>query len=360
MRNVSLEAYPEALKCKLSNKLLTDPVIDLETGKSYDRESFHAKFPGKKSAGNIVLKNIVLEWASILEELEKPTIRVPKDFTCPVSLLIYESPVVLPQSGHSYESNYIQTVLSQQRRDPVTREAVPGNPILVLNVNVQQIIAWCERASSDFAEKVAADWKALREAREQFFLEEAINIIEDSQQIITNPTIPQVHRRCTYLHDALRVPIYSRGMEWFCVFSSNGYSKVDLQERFKRGVINLSQSSDITILNTLVKILNIVKQSRNRIEMEEKLRNECEVNITSGFVAMFGMNREEILRLFTTRLGAPSMSDSHKNMKQQLERVDSEVWLDEIRAKLQFASLRLNFGGSVRVIGMQNRRMIQS
>jgi len=54
------------------------------------------------------------------------------------------------------------------------------------------------------------------------------------------------------------------------------------------------------------------------------------------------------------------MSDSHKNMKQQLERVDSEVWLDEIRAKLQFASLRLNFGGSVRVIGMQNRRMIQS
>ena len=74
-------------------------------------------------------------------------VEIPREFICPITLEIMESPVIV-SDGNSYESSAIRAVMAMEEgRSPLTREILNRN-ILIPNHNLRKMI-------SDFCE---GDW----------------------------------------------------------------------------------------------------------------------------------------------------------------------------------------------------------
>ena len=74
----------------------------------------------------------------------------PDDFRCPISHDVMEDPVMLGQSGYTYERSWLMEALARRPgHDPVTNAAFAGEPQLLRNHNLRGAIAqWAERGAA--------------------------------------------------------------------------------------------------------------------------------------------------------------------------------------------------------------------
>lgn len=333
---IALEWYPVALRCELSGVVLTDPVIDLTSGKSYDRSSFCEKYPNRAFAKNIALKNIADEWPKIEKYLEKKETNEFHDFLCCISQAIYREPLLVPSSGFSYEGSEIQEWLKKHRNDPICKQPIAENEKLICNVNLKELIKECISRYPAFGQ-ITADGTEAFDSRlsEEARREKIIAVMREKLKM---------QRRFFNFNESLRNDqgrVYSQSMELFSALHPRGYSKVDLLNKFRSGVERFASCNDDELINTLKKIFDIIKTSTSCDELVASLRGQRGFFISSHFVQTFGMNQEEMIQLFSTRIFAPERSSTHKNVALKINEVERALFCEEFQECLRVALARL-------------------
>jgi hypothetical protein len=76
----------------------------------------------------------------------------PKELQCPLSLELMEEPVMLVQSGQTYDRKHLQIALAhKQRCDPLTNFTFDDEPRIVINYAVKSLIDnWKQQLASPF------------------------------------------------------------------------------------------------------------------------------------------------------------------------------------------------------------------
>ena len=84
---------------------------------------------------------------------------IPHDFTCPITLELFNDPVILAQSGNSYKRQALKAALDERPNvDPKTNATFEGSATIVPNHTLRgSIDEWKEIASG-----VATNLRSLR------------------------------------------------------------------------------------------------------------------------------------------------------------------------------------------------------
>ncbi len=132
MKEKTVDA-PSAYICPISADIMKEPVLNIKTGHSYEKESITAWLEKNDTdpltRNKITLQDLVPNraLAQAIESFNSPKQEVESDFTpeaytCPLSMEIMSEPVINVKSGHTYEKASIEQWLAKNNTDPQTRE----------------------------------------------------------------------------------------------------------------------------------------------------------------------------------------------------------------------------------------------
>ena len=137
---------PDALFCPISLELMVDPVTVVETGQTYDRAAIkswlytHSTDPitnvelrGKKLVPNIAIRQIL----QTIDE-HTPT-GSSESLVCPISLELMIDPVILTETGQTYDRATIESWLHMHSTDPVTNVQLRSKK-LVPNIAIRKMV----------------------------------------------------------------------------------------------------------------------------------------------------------------------------------------------------------------------------
>lgn len=325
------KGYQEALICGLSGKLLTDAVIDLKTGKSFDREAYTKRYPDNSvSLSNFALKSIVEVWLQPKFQAELDAGRIPQVLTCSLTSCVFEEPVFVDKSGHTYSDNpsFRQWILNK-RTDPISRAELESGCLLVRNKNVEAVIEWCKATKPQFA--ITANMERRKPMRPEARIETMWRIWAESESL-------RAVRRCRFMADEIeKTSPYSSTIEMLSKFTFVA-SKEDLLQKFKQGLIRVGDSANEDVRNKLNLILKAIKKTKTWEELRQQI---VEVQLTAEFVAELGMSREELFKLLAPRIFSPNRSATHANFRLMLFSGDAIISLQTTQAIINSAERAL-------------------
>jgi len=117
-------------------------------------------------------------------ELEARAVDDQPLFICPIMKTIMLDPVVLSETGNTFERNAIEMWLSESNLDPQTSETLTEEPTLVPNRSLaRQIRNWCE----DTARTMSAEYES--DSGSQVILTKS-HVFVDASNILINPPRP--------------------------------------------------------------------------------------------------------------------------------------------------------------------------
>ena len=137
---------PDALFCPISLDLMVDPVTVVETGQTYDRAAIkswlytHSTDPitnvelrSKKLVPNIAIRQM-------LQAIDEQTSTGSSEsLVCPISLELMVDPVILAETGQTYDRATIESWLHMHSTDPITNVELRSKK-LVPNIAIRKMV----------------------------------------------------------------------------------------------------------------------------------------------------------------------------------------------------------------------------
>lgn len=154
---------PDAVFCPISLELMVDPVTVVETGQTYERSTIkswlytHSTDPitnvelqTKKLVQNIALRKVI-------QTIDKQAPSGSLDWLlCPISLELMVDPVIVAETGQTYERATIESWLFTNCTDPITNVRLRSKK-LVANIAIRNMVrSWQAQHPEEQAQAAAA------------------------------------------------------------------------------------------------------------------------------------------------------------------------------------------------------------